>query len=173
MVSGSIFSFFLVFSSFLHLGFSNQNTSELMQSLTAMANSQTSTACMQKMFPCQSFIKNSTHPPESCCSPLKEVFTADTQCFCQFFGDSKMLQQVNVTQEDALKLPKACNLNPDLSACQKDASAPTTAAAATGGSNTPNPSNTDTTNENPPPSSATKITRLGAASLISLVFAAF
>ncbi|KAL0535530.1 hypothetical protein IC582_029863 [Cucumis melo] len=74
--------------------------------------------CMQKILPCQPFIKLPENPSAMCCLPLKEMLVGDVQCLCSFFNDVDMLKALNVTQSQALKLPKACGAaDVDISAC--------------------------------------------------------
>merc|ERR1719499_980621 len=83
---------------------------------------------MQKLIPCKSYLNVSAteQPPESCCSPLKEMVSDDFECLCRFYKDPQILQSLNVTRHDALQLPKACHVRLRLSKCSKEASAPTT-----------------------------------------------
>lgn len=73
--------------------------------------------CMKKLLPCQAYL-HSTSPPASCCVPLREMVEEDGHCLCQIFNDPILLRSFNLTQDDALKLPKACGFNPDISACK-------------------------------------------------------
>ncbi|PON44681.1 Bifunctional inhibitor/plant lipid transfer protein/seed storage helical domain containing protein [Parasponia andersonii] len=49
----------------------------------------------------------------------------DSNCFCDIFNNADMLKNPNITQDDALRLPKACGANADVSVCEKDPTAPT------------------------------------------------
>ena len=76
--------------------------------------------CMGKLLPCQPYLKSSSSPPESCCTPLESMVDdggGGGDCLCRIFSDSALLKSFNLTQDDALKLPKACGLDPDISSC--------------------------------------------------------
>ncbi|PQQ15467.1 lipid transfer-like protein VAS [Prunus yedoensis var. nudiflora] len=57
------------------------------------------------------------------------------QCLCSLFNNPGMLSNLNITQDDALKLPKACGANADISICEKDASSSTPPAATPASNN--------------------------------------
>ncbi|KAF6150893.1 hypothetical protein GIB67_020976 [Kingdonia uniflora] len=90
-------------------------------------NSQAGTMpCMQKLLPCQPFLSNPVGvPPPTCCLPLKETIGVDPSCLCKVFNNPALLKTLNITQDDALKLPKACNTNADISICSKVGVTPT------------------------------------------------
>lgn len=74
--------------------------------------------CMQKILPCQPFIKLPGNPSPMCCFPLKEMLAGDLPCLCSFFNNMDLLKALNVTQSQALQLPKACGAaDADISAC--------------------------------------------------------
>ncbi|KAI4347280.1 hypothetical protein L6164_008102 [Bauhinia variegata] len=197
MNSSSLFSFFLVFSSFLYLGFSDQS---------AGGGGGPSSECMQKLTPCKDSLKSTTEPPEECCLPLEEVLDTDPSCTCAFFHDANTLKTLGVTPAQAMKLPENCNLQFDDSLCKPDEQNPAGLSTGSGstlpstGSNSTSPPSTTasapsptstvsgsppevtvtdvpTTSSPPTPSAeqsaATKISHFGAASLIALVFAAY
>lgn len=74
-------------------------------------------ACMQKLMPCQPFMHSSS-PPATCCSPLKEMVTEESQCLCKAFNDPKLLKTVNLTVDESLALSKACGIDVDVSMCK-------------------------------------------------------
>ncbi|PON37036.1 Bifunctional inhibitor/plant lipid transfer protein/seed storage helical domain containing protein [Trema orientale] len=49
----------------------------------------------------------------------------DSKCLCDIFNNADMLKNLNITQDDALRLPKACGANADVSVCKKDPTSPT------------------------------------------------
>ncbi|XP_028795938.1 lipid transfer-like protein VAS [Neltuma alba] len=112
---------FLIFSRFLHEGFSQQ----LLNPRLSIGNMQ----CVEKLAPCEPYIKKpgtaSGTPPETCCQPLKDMIAGDVECLCNVFNSPEMLQSINATKDDALKLPKACGLDADVSKCNNGASSPT------------------------------------------------
>ncbi|CAN7130214.1 non-specific lipid-transfer protein [Brassica rapa] len=94
-----------------------------------------SMACMQKLMPCQNYIHAvNPAPPASCCGPMKEIVEKDSKCLCTVFNNPELLKSLNLTKENALDLPKACGVNPDVSICTKTASSPPIASPTSGGS---------------------------------------
>ncbi|XP_010245107.2 PREDICTED: lipid transfer-like protein VAS [Nelumbo nucifera] len=86
--------------------------------------------CLEKLLPCESYLKPPVSPPSSCCVPLKEMIKDDPNCLCSIFNDVDLLKSLNVSQSDLLELPKACGANVDISICSK-AVAPITNSPAT------------------------------------------
>lgn len=75
--------------------------------------------CIQKLMPCQPYLRSVTPPPPaSCCMPLKEIVETDVNCLCSVFNNVDMLKSLNLTKENALVLPKACGANADVSQCK-------------------------------------------------------
>ncbi|OAP18752.1 hypothetical protein AXX17_AT1G67790 [Arabidopsis thaliana] len=90
---------------------------------TAQGGSPQLTACLQKLLPCQPYIHSlNPPPPPSCCGPMKEIVEKDAPCLCTAFNNPEVLKALNLTKENALLLPKACGVNPDVSLCSKIAS---------------------------------------------------
>ena len=118
MAFKSLISFFIIYSSFLHVALSQTSAADLLQTL-AQAAHEGSVQCMQKLLPCQHYLKNSSDPSLTCCSPLKEMIANGTQCLCKSLNDPEFLQSVNVTRDDAFKLTKACGLDAKISICHK------------------------------------------------------
>nr|XP_048330504.1 non-specific lipid transfer protein GPI-anchored 3-like isoform X2 [Ziziphus jujuba var. spinosa] len=112
-------------------------------------------SCFQKLLPCQAYLKSPDSPPESCCTPLKDMISGDMDCLCQVFNNPDLLKNLNVTQDQALKLPKACGAQADISICKKGSpggspGAPTTPstpadADKSNSSSTPNVSKSNST----------------------------
>ncbi|KAF8398964.1 hypothetical protein HHK36_014829 [Tetracentron sinense] len=103
----------ILLSSWVFLGFS--------QGLEGVSSD--SMPCMQKLLPCQPYLHpSSSPPPASCCVPLKEMIKDDSKCLCEIFNNPEILKSLNVSQAEALKLPKACGANADISACKKGSS---------------------------------------------------
>ncbi|XP_022137121.1 non-specific lipid-transfer protein-like protein At2g13820 [Momordica charantia] len=84
--------------------------------------------CIQKILPCQPFIKPPSNPSPACCVPLKEMLADDPNCLCSFFDNAQLLKGLNVTQSDALKLPAACGGKADTSKCADAGASPPTAS---------------------------------------------
>ncbi|XP_027124689.1 non-specific lipid transfer protein GPI-anchored 9 [Coffea arabica] len=111
-------SFFLVISSLYCVGFAQKTPGASGAQLP----------CVQKLLPCQPYLKDPSNPPASCCIPLKELVANDKQCLCQVFTNPVLLKSLNITQQDAMQLSKACNANADPSDC-KTAGVPPTASS--------------------------------------------
>ncbi|KAK4768170.1 hypothetical protein SAY87_003311 [Trapa incisa] len=87
---------------------------------TAVDDSGSSTLlpCVQKILPCQPYLKSPSSPPATCCIPLKDFVENDRKCACAIFNNGDLLRSFNVTQDDAMNLAKACNANADISICK-------------------------------------------------------
>lgn len=73
--------------------------------------------CVQKLLPCQPYLTSGS-PPATCCGPLKEAVSGDGKCICNLFNNPGFLQGFNVTQEQALQLPKHCGIEADTNKCK-------------------------------------------------------
>ncbi|XP_050376416.1 non-specific lipid transfer protein GPI-anchored 3-like [Argentina anserina] len=80
--------------------------------------------CVKKLIPCQPYLHAPEKVPVSCCLPLKQMVSDDTKCLCGLFNNVDVLKKLNLTQDEALKLPKACGANADISICKKDSTSP-------------------------------------------------
>ncbi|XP_011084068.1 lipid transfer-like protein VAS [Sesamum indicum] len=122
-ISRLSFSFFLLICSWAFVGYcEGADAAETMQ-------------CIQKLMPCQAFLKGSSSPATSCCVPLKEIMADDGQCLCAVFEDETILKSLNVTQDDFLGLAKSCGANADTSICHKGAATPSIPPSAPSNSN--------------------------------------
>ncbi|XP_027181468.1 lipid transfer-like protein VAS [Coffea eugenioides] len=97
----------------------------------------TTPSCASNLVPCANYL-NSTHPPASCCNPLKVAVTTQLDCLCKLYENPALLAafRINITQ--ALKLPGYCGIPGDISACKAQApgsSASETPPAQSGGKN--------------------------------------
>ncbi|CAK8534272.1 unnamed protein product [Lathyrus sativus] len=137
--------------------------------------------CMQKLLPCQPFLKSPNNPPPACCTPLSEMAKEESDCLCSFLNNPKFFVSLDVTKDELMKLPNACGIDVDATKCDASAENGTTsstaaAAAAAGGEDTTGEDTTDS-------SSSTKmitpygITYFGVSGfvtlLIALVFSAY
>lgn len=104
MASKSFCFFFLVLYSWVFVGFSQGGGSNL--------------PCMQKLLPCQPYLKSSSTPPAACCVPLKQIIADDSKCLCAVFNNPGIMKGLNATQEDALNMAKHCGSNADASGCK-------------------------------------------------------
>ncbi|KAG6421291.1 hypothetical protein SASPL_117841 [Salvia splendens] len=64
--------------------------------------------CIQKLLPCEAYLKGSASPPPACCMPLREMGNNDVPCLCDVFNNQPFLKTLNVTQPEALNLAKTC-----------------------------------------------------------------
>ncbi|KAJ7970257.1 Lipid transfer protein [Quillaja saponaria] len=177
MASKPLLSLFFILSSWVFMGFSQSLDSFLIHGGSTVHVD--SMPCMKKLLPCQQFLKSTTAPSPSCCFPLTEMISDDSKCLCNVFNNPDFLKSLNVTQDDALKLAKACGANPDISICKKDAPAPSSSIPIP----VPPTSKNDTiTNENSTSSTAKSSATQGGthfgvygfgALLVALVFSAF
>ncbi|GKV46822.1 hypothetical protein SLEP1_g53783 [Rubroshorea leprosula] len=87
--------------------------------------------CMQKLMPCEPYLHFTSPPPSTCCLPLKEMLSKESECLCKVFTNPELLKSLNLTQESALALPKACGAKADVSVCKN--------ASPGGSSATPSP----------------------------------
>jgi hypothetical protein len=46
------------------------------------------------------------------------MVSGDPKCLCDVFDNPDLLKSLNVTQDDAMKLAKACAVNADISVCK-------------------------------------------------------
>ncbi|KAM5586181.1 non-specific lipid transfer protein GPI-anchored 9-like [Rosa sericea] len=106
-----------------------------------------SMACMQKLMPCQSYFKKLDNVPDTCCTPMKNMLSEtadDKNCVCGVFGNPIMLKNLNITQDDTMKLAKACGLKADISKCdkkEKDTASPSSSPTESTPSPSPSASN--------------------------------
>ncbi|XP_073273326.1 non-specific lipid transfer protein GPI-anchored 3-like [Primulina huaijiensis] len=114
--SNSICLFFLVTCSLVFMGFSHEGGGD---------HGGDPLPCIQKLLPCQPYLKSQTTPPPSCCVPMKQVVSQESQCLCAVFNNPDILKSLNVTQQDGLNLAKSCGASADVSICKKGAPTPT------------------------------------------------
>ncbi|CAF2114784.1 hypothetical protein YC2023_103731 [Brassica napus] len=75
--------------------------------------------CIQKLKSCQPYLHSVIPPlPASCCLSMKEMVANDAPCLCSVFNNVDMLKSLNLTKDNALDIPKACDANPDISLCK-------------------------------------------------------
>ncbi|XP_072986071.1 non-specific lipid transfer protein GPI-anchored 7-like [Typha latifolia] len=84
---------------------------------------QTTPSCGSKLVPCGNYI-NSTNPPDSCCTPLKEAVKDDLPCLCAIFNSPEILKAFNIDREKGLQLAANCGVNSTNNLCGS-AGAPT------------------------------------------------
>lgn len=104
--------FFLIFSSWVYVGFSQKTRGD-----AGNGGPGPQMECVQKLLPCEPYLHSSS-PPPTCCLPLKEMVVNETQCLCGVITNPEILKSLNVTKDDAITLAKNCGANPDLSLCK-------------------------------------------------------
>lgn len=118
---------FLLLSSWPWLGFSQGEAGpkDLMDNMAkgggllgAGAGDGDAMKCIQKLLPCKNYLASPEAPPTSCCVPLKGMIEKDVECLCKVFNNPDLLKSLNTTQDNALKLPKACGAEADISKCK-------------------------------------------------------
>ncbi|KAL2344132.1 hypothetical protein Fmac_005417 [Flemingia macrophylla] len=94
-------------SSYVHVGLCQQNSLDqlLPASFTGNGAFLEDAQCMQRLLPCQPYVKNPVNPSEACCGPLKDI-----------------------SQDDILRLPQACGIEVDLAKCNNTGGATSPAA---------------------------------------------
>jgi Probable lipid transfer len=78
---------------------------------------QSNTSCANNLVPCANYI-NSTNPPDSCCSPLKEALTNDLQCLCAIYEDPNVLKAFGINLTAAEKLASNCGIDSSTNQCK-------------------------------------------------------
>ncbi|XXG67377.1 hypothetical protein AAC387_Pa06g0737 [Persea americana] len=79
--------------------------------------------CASKLVPCANYL-NSTTPPDSCCSPLREAVRTELKCLCNLYSDRQIFKSLGINITQALELPKHCGVTSNLTACKEQATAP-------------------------------------------------
>lgn len=80
-------------------------------------------SCASDLVPCANFL-NSTKPPPSCCDPLRKAVQNELRCLCNLFNDKSLFKSLGINVTQAVKLPGACGIKGDLSACNASSPAP-------------------------------------------------
>lgn len=78
---------------------------------------QTNTSCASNLVPCANYI-NSTNPPASCCTPLKEAITNDLQCLCAIYEDPSVLKAFGINLTEAENLTTNCGIDSGTNQCK-------------------------------------------------------
>jgi hypothetical protein len=107
MASKHILAWFLLFSSWVFLGYSEIGFGTARQG--GSSGGANSTQCLLKLFPCQAYLKPPSTPLLVCCVPLKEMVSDDPKCLYNMFNNPDLLKSLNVTKDDVMKLANACN----------------------------------------------------------------
>ncbi|GMI76360.1 glycosylphosphatidylinositol-anchored lipid protein transfer 7 [Hibiscus trionum] len=96
----------------------------LLGSMATLTDAQTT--CAQKLVYCSPYLNNATAKPrDDCCDPIREAVANELPCLCNLYNDSNLLNSLNVTVPEALRVSRECGITTDLSAC--NATSPTSA----------------------------------------------
>ncbi|KAI4319231.1 hypothetical protein MLD38_032857 [Melastoma candidum] len=105
-------------------------------------NGNSTSACITQLLPCHPYLNKTTSPPATCCVPLKQMVTGNTQCLCAIFNNPDILKQLNITQADALSLAKECGANADITVCKTGTPGSPAPATPSSGNTPSNAANT-------------------------------
>ncbi|KAL8150096.1 hypothetical protein V2J09_019904 [Rumex salicifolius] len=99
---------------------------------TVIRESEAQATCAASLTPCADYI-NATHPPATCCSPLKEALATQKMCLCNIFNDPNTLKSFGINVTDALSLPTRCNITTGASSniCAAPSQSPATTNTST------------------------------------------
>ncbi|KAE8124780.1 hypothetical protein FH972_019634 [Carpinus fangiana] len=95
MASKHILEWFLLFSSWVFMGYSEIGLGTALQGGSSVGAN--STQCLLKLFPCQAYLKPPSTPPPACCVPLKEMVSDDPKCLCDVFNNPDLMKSLNIT----------------------------------------------------------------------------
>ncbi|XP_028557097.1 non-specific lipid-transfer protein-like protein At2g13820 [Dendrobium catenatum] len=74
--------------------------------------------CVKELLACQPHLRMSK-PPAMCCLPLLSAIQRGAACLCAVFYGEPILNALNLTQEEALILPRSCGGDvPDIGKCR-------------------------------------------------------
>ncbi|XP_042504000.1 non-specific lipid transfer protein GPI-anchored 9-like [Macadamia integrifolia] len=99
-------------------------------------------SCAAALVPCADYL-NSTKPPASCCTPLRQAVATQLKCLCNLLNDTSLFNSLHINMTQALELPKYCGVNDTTTACRKFSAL------------SPSSADTTTTTTTPPPPGAT------------------
>ncbi|KAK2664793.1 hypothetical protein Ddye_003367 [Dipteronia dyeriana] len=86
---------------------------------TSLTEAQPTPSCASKLTDCAVFINNATSKPDmSCCNSIKDAVENDLACLCTLYTTPGLLQNFNISVDDALRVSHDCNVKNDLSACK-------------------------------------------------------
>ncbi|XP_073145908.1 non-specific lipid transfer protein GPI-anchored 7 [Henckelia pumila] len=76
-----------------------------------------STDCVSKLALCGQYLNSTTTPGADCCDAMKTVVTTQLDCLCKIYNQPGGLRALGIDPQQALALPKRCNLPNDVTAC--------------------------------------------------------
>ncbi|XP_039134413.1 non-specific lipid transfer protein GPI-anchored 8-like [Dioscorea cayenensis subsp. rotundata] len=121
----------------------------LAAALPASTTAQSQTpSCVSNLIPCAPYLNSTTTPPAKCCEPLKEAVKNELPCLCSLFTNQDLLKSFNIDINQALQIPKHCNITQDQSICKTSASPGKAAAPASTNATSGPPANKNTKNDN-------------------------
>ncbi|KAK7330718.1 hypothetical protein VNO77_24916 [Canavalia gladiata] len=97
--------------------------------MTGFADAQSNVpSCAQQLVPCVNYLTNSTNPPSTCCNPLRQTVANELPCLCNLFNTPGLLQNFNISINDALQLSRNCGITSGISSCKTGAPSPASGA---------------------------------------------
>ncbi|KAJ4951355.1 hypothetical protein NE237_028187 [Protea cynaroides] len=98
---------------------------------TRVAEGQDSTpSCASALVPCSDYL-NSTKPPASCCTPLRQTVATQLKCLCDLLKDTSLFESLKINITEAIGLSKHCGITDTTTACQKFSAPPPSASDST------------------------------------------
>ncbi|KAF1861841.1 hypothetical protein Lal_00026307 [Lupinus albus] len=82
-----------------------------------LAEGQVLPPCGEQIFQCLNYI-NYTIPPNTCCVPLKNIYTTQKTCLCHVVFTPGILQVLGVTTTQAVKLGHSCGVDVSNTTCK-------------------------------------------------------
>ncbi|KAK3429054.1 hypothetical protein EUGRSUZ_E00466 [Eucalyptus grandis] len=91
----------------------------------ALAGAQTpAQTCVSKLTDCAAYLNTTTTPPDTCCTPLKEVVNTQLTCLCNVLKSPGLLISMGIDVQKALQLTTRCGVSTDTSKCNGTATPP-------------------------------------------------
>ncbi|MED6171393.1 hypothetical protein PIB30_117442 [Stylosanthes scabra] len=103
--------------------------SSLSEAQSSSSGSGSDTSCASNLIPCADYL-NSTKPPSSCCTPLKQTVEKQLTCLCNLFYTPGLLESFHINVTQALQLSRNCGITQGISSC-KNGSAPAPSSSST------------------------------------------
>ncbi|XP_057753066.1 non-specific lipid transfer protein GPI-anchored 7-like [Arachis stenosperma] len=94
------------------------------------ASSSSDNSCASQLIPCADYL-NSTKPPSSCCTPLKQTVATQLTCLCNLFNTPGLLESFHINVTQALELSRNCGITQGISSCKESAPSPSSSSTTT------------------------------------------
>ncbi|MED6133969.1 hypothetical protein PIB30_117016 [Stylosanthes scabra] len=102
-------------------------SSSLSEAQSSSSGSGSDTSCASNLVPCANYL-NSTKPPSSCCTPLKETVEKQLTCLCNLFYTPGLLESFHINVTQALELSRRCGITQGISSCKESAPSPSSSS---------------------------------------------